>query len=113
VRRGGRFASRPAAERRPSCGLLASFKLERPVFGGRRNRELGVAFRVGREARVFAEVLRGGRVVRRFPPLTRRAGVTHRLRVASEGLGRGDVRIRLTVTAGADRAVATLVSRRL
>ena len=35
VRRGGRFARRPAFYRRVSCGLLSSFKLERPAFGGR------------------------------------------------------------------------------
>ena len=93
--------------------LLRTFKLERPVFGGRRNRALGITFRVDREARVFAEVLRGRRVVRRFVPTTRRAGVTHRLRLASEGIGRGDVRVRLTVTAGRSRVVATLTSRRL
>ena len=41
VRRDGRFARRPAFYRRASCGLLSSFKLERPAFGGRRNRSLG------------------------------------------------------------------------
>ena len=111
-RRDGRFRLRPTSERR-RCGLLRAFKLERPVFGGRRNRPLGITFRVDREARVFAEVLRGRRVVRRFPPTMRRAGVTHRLRLASEGIGRGDVRVRLTVTAGSSRVVATLTSRRL
>lgn len=111
-RRSGRFRLRPASERR-RCGLLRAFKLERPVFGGRRNRALGITFRVDREARVFAEVLRGRRVVRRFVPATRRAGVTHRLRLPSEGIGRGDVRVRLTVTAGSRRVVATLTSRRL
>ena len=35
VRRGGRFHRRPAFYRRASCGAIASFKLERPVFGGR------------------------------------------------------------------------------
>jgi hypothetical protein len=113
VRRRGRFRVRPVSERRASCGLLRSFKLERPVFGGRSNRALGITFRVGTEARVFVEVLRGRRVVRRFRPTSRRPGVTHRLRLASEGLRRSDHRIRLTVTAGGRRVVASLVSRRL
>jgi hypothetical protein len=109
----GRFRVRPAAERRPSCGLLARAKLTRPVFGGRDNRALGISFRVRREARVFAEVLRRGRVVRRFAPTTRRPGVTHRLRLPSEGLRRGEHRVRLTVTVGRQRVVATLTARRL
>ena len=34
-RRRGRFVARNPFYRRQSCGTLASFKLERPVFGGR------------------------------------------------------------------------------
>ena len=34
---------------------------------------------------MIVEVLRGGRVVRRFPPTTRRAGTVHRLRLGSGG----------------------------
>ncbi len=60
VRRGGRFARRPAFYRRASCGPLSSFKLERPAFGGRRNRSLGIAFRLSRAARVTVVVRRRG-----------------------------------------------------
>src|SRR5205823_5570601 len=31
----GHFRPRPSFYRRASCGLVSSFKLERPVFGGR------------------------------------------------------------------------------
>jgi hypothetical protein len=113
LRRGGRFVRRPAAEHRPSCGLLSAFALDHAAFGGRRNRALGVTFRVRSDARVVVEVLRGRRVVRRYTPAARRAGVRHRLPVAASGLRRGEHRVRLTVAAGRERAVATLTARRL
>ena len=97
VRRDGRFARRPAFYRRASCGLLSSFKLERPAFGGRRNRSLGIAFRLSRAARVTVVVRRGGTVVRRLGTAQRGAGLTHRLRLGSERLRRGDHVVSLTV----------------
>ena len=56
LRRHGRFARRPAFQRRPSCATLARFQLDRPVFGGRRTRPLGIAYRV---ASAVARVGRG------------------------------------------------------
>jgi len=112
-RSGGRFTVRPQFYRRASCGLVASYKLERPVFGGRTNRAAGISFRLTRRARVQVTVLRGNRVVRRFTGADRRAGRTYRLRFGSEGRARGDYRFRLTAI-GADKQVtATLTSRRL
>ena len=113
-RRRGRFRVRPDFYRRASCGDLTSFKLERPVFGGRRNRPLGIAFRLSRPARVRVDVLRGKRLVRRLMSGTRRGRLTHRLRLPSERLRRGDHRVRIRVTPRGGRTVtATLVSRRL
>jgi hypothetical protein len=111
----GRFRSRPAYDRRAPCGLLAAAKLERTVFGGARNRPLGIAFRTTAEARVGVEVLRGTRVVRRFRESTRRAGQTHRLRLPAEPLrARGDYTVRITVRATDGRqVVARLTARRL
>jgi hypothetical protein len=103
VRRAGRFRPRPGFDRAASCALLQTAKLERSVFGGRGNRALSVTFRLSREARVGVEVLRGRRVVRRLPAGARRAGLTHRLRLPSERLRRGDYRIRITVTAPGER----------
>ena len=105
----GRFAQRPAHERREGCSTFEAFKLERPVFGGRTNRALGISFRVAKDMRVSVQVLRGSRVVRRFTATTRRAGVTHRLRLAAEGLRRGEYRVRIT---GAGTTIA-LTARRL
>jgi hypothetical protein len=113
-RRDGRFSRRPAYYRRASCGALTSFKLERPAFGGRRNRSLGIAFRLGQAARVTVTLRRAGRTVRRLGTARRGARVTHRLRVGSERLGRGDHVVRLTARLASGRVVrARLTSRRL
>src|SRR5690606_32237232 len=85
----GRFRLRRAFYRRASCATLTAFKLERPVFGGRTSRALGIAFRLRRAGRVAVEVRRRGRVVRRFRATTRRARLTHRLRLPAERLRRG------------------------
>jgi len=112
-RRGGRFRGRPAYDRAPACTLIQTFKLERPVFGGRQNRALGVSFRLRQEARVTVEVLRGGRVVRRLVSGTRQGGLTQRLRLPSERLRRGDYQVRLRATAGGRTETARLTARRL
>lgn len=112
-RSGGRFRLRPAFYRQQGCGLLASFKLERSVFGGRGNRPLGISFVLTRRARVAVEARRGGRVVRRFTAQTRRSGTTHRLRLASERLPRGDYQIRLQATRPGETVTDVLTARRL
>jgi len=109
----GRFSRRASFYRRESCGLLRSYKLERPVFGGRGRRALGVAFKLAAPSRVTVEVLRGSRVVRRYPTVTRPGGVTQRLRFAGRG-PRGDYRFRLTARRPDGTAVrAILTARRL
>jgi hypothetical protein len=113
VRRNGRFAPRPDFYRRTSCATLTSFKLERPAFGGSRNRALGIAFRLAREGRVTVEVLRGRRVVRRFATQTRRARITHRLRLAPERLPRGTYTVRLRYVGEQGSLTATLFAQRL
>lgn len=108
-RRGGRFRARPDYYRRASCDNLSSFKLERPVFGGSQNRALNVAYRLGSAGQVTVTVRRGTRVLRRFAAGTRRANRTYRLRIPSEGVRRGDVRVQLKVGS----TTATLTSKRL
>ena len=113
-RSNGRFRLRPSYALRDRCGTLRSFKLERPVFGGRGGRALNVAFRVGEEARVSVTVrLRSGRLVKRFRARSYRAARTHRLRVAPRGFPRGDYRVRIRVTAGGRTTTRTLTARRL
>ena len=107
----GRWLPAPSFERRETCGLLRTFKLERPVFGGSTNRAFLAAFRLESDAEVSA-VLRDarGRVRGRFGAKTFRGGITHRLRrTVTRRLPRG--RYTLTLTARTPgRSVSATVS---
>jgi len=109
----GRWRTRPSFYRRATCDALPSFKLERPVFGGRTSRALGISFRVAEASRVRVTVLRGSRVVRTYQSANRRSGVTHRLRLRPEPLPRGDYQVRIEVTQGGRTLRTSLTSRRL
>jgi hypothetical protein len=109
-RRNGRFALAPRHYRRGDCELLRSFKLQRPVFGGRRGTPLRVAYRLTRAARVTLTVSRGGRRVVRSVA-DRAAGRTYRIALAPRR--RGVYRVRLTAQDGGRRVTATLTARRL
>ena len=112
-RRNGRFSRRPDFYRRSTCDLLPSYKLERAAFGGRSGTPLRIAFRVAARSRTQVTVLRGTKVVKRFKARTSAPRRTHRLKLASRKLRRGDYRVRITVGRGKGRVVSTLVSRRL
>ena len=112
-RAGGRFTARPSFYRPDTCGVVRSYKLTRPVFGGRANREVGVSYRLNRAATVTVVVRRGRRVVRRYAAVSRAAGQTFRLRFDAERQPRGDYRVTLTARSGSTSESATLVSRRL
>ena len=110
----GRFTRRPAFYRRASCGMVSSFKLERPVFGGASNRALHASYRLGSRGRVTVDLLRGKRVVRRLSAAsTRSADRTFRLRVPSERLRRGDYRVRVRAVRAGRTTTAILTARRL
>ncbi len=109
----GRFSARPDFYRRATCDLLRSYKLERPVFGGRSNRDLGISYRLAEAARVEVTVTRGSRTVRRFAASQRQAGRTFRLRLDSEGLARGDYRVTLVARRGGRTVRSVLTTRRL
>jgi hypothetical protein len=113
VRRGGRFQRRPSHYARASCGLLKSFKLERPAFGGRSNTPLRIAFQVAQRSNVTVTVVRGRKTVKRFVLRGRRANRTYRMSVPARRLARGDYRVTATATAGRRRATGRLVSRKL
>jgi len=112
-RAGGRFTRRPDYAQSPGCGLVRLFKLERPVLGGRRNRALGIAFRLGRDARATVRVTAGGRTVRTFATRAVTAGRIVRLRLPAERLPRGDVRVVLRVETSGGTIERTLAARRL
>ncbi|HEX8206108.1 MAG TPA: S8 family serine peptidase [Solirubrobacteraceae bacterium] len=105
------FSVRPGYYRPAHCRVLASVKLLRPVFGGRRNSGLSLSFRLTRAASVGVTVTRGGRVVRRYAPRTFGSGRTFRRTLRSSL--RGDHRVRVVARAGSAIDVVTLVARRL
>ena len=113
-RRGGRF-SRVGRSfyRRRSCGLLTEYKLGAPVFGGRSDRALRIAFRLSSPSRVSIQVRRGGKVVRRFTARQRRSHRTYRLRAGAARLARGRYHVRITVRRGGRTVRSTLFARRI
>ena len=111
----GKWSRRPEFSRSARCDLVRMFKVERPVFGGRTNRALQIAFQAGAPARAQVTVLRGSRVVKRFAAEDVRARRTERLRLAAtEGLPRGSYRVQLRLTQpGRKAVVSTLTAQRL
>ena len=109
----GKLRRRGTFERAAGCDLLTRYKLERPVFGGRRRTSLGLSYRVARRSIVSVAVLRGSRVVKRLRTRTARARTTYRLRVSARDLRRGEYRFRITAVNGKERVVSTLRARRL
>ena len=109
-RRHGRFALARRHYRRGSCALLRSFKLQRPVFGGRARTPLRVAYRLTQPARVTLTVTRNGRTVLRRVRGAR-SGRTYRLALAPRA--RGVYRVRLVAQARGRRATSILTARRL
>ncbi len=111
-----RFRSEPAFYRRSSCGLITSFKLYRPVFGGSHNRSEFFTYRLGRSVRSLSvHVLRGKRVVKRYSTRhRRRTHTTYRLRLSPHHLRRASYRFRVSaVDTKGRRVTATLSARRL
>ena len=111
----GRFRVVESHYRRESCGVLGSFKLSSPAFGGPTKASLGIAYRLGHDVDgVSIDVLRGAKVVRHLATAGRElARVTYRVRLVSTGLPPGTYRVRLTVRYGRHLLRAELASRRL
>jgi hypothetical protein len=115
VRRHGRFQAGPTLAARESCGLLRSFRLTRPVFGGSNGRPLVISYRLGSGGSIDLAVLRGRHVLAHHRAKNRRAGRIYRVSVAPiRGLSpRGQYSVRLRVLSGKHRAGATLTAFRL
>ena len=107
---GGRWSTRPDFYRRASCDLLRSFKVERPVFGGRTGRALNVSFQVERPASAVVTVLRGAKVVKTFEVRTVPARRTKRLRLSAGKLPRGTYRVRITLRRAGERPVTSVLT---
>jgi hypothetical protein len=109
----GRFKRLPPYSRGTQCSLVNTFKLERPVFGGTKRRSLGIAFRLGRAARVTVTVTRKGKRVKRFKQRSYNAGRTYRLRLGAKGRKRGLYRVTLRARRPAAAATHRLSARKL
>ena len=114
VRRNGKWRVRPVFYRRTPCQLVETFKLLRPVFGGRRGVGLGITFRLNQQANVAITVRQRGKVVARIPGRSYVAGRTIRLNVSANRIRRrGDVRVTMRATRAGRAVTQSLVARRL
>jgi hypothetical protein len=109
----GRFVRLHGLQRRVGCGLLAGFRLDRPVFGGTTGVSLAGSYRLTARGRVTLTISRGRRVVKRFAGGERAAGRTFRFSLRARGLRRGDYRVRLVAQSGEDQVSTVLTARRL
>lgn len=112
ARSNGRFRVLPAYADRDGCGIVRTFKLERPVFGGATNRALNLSFKLGEQATATVEVRRGQRVVKTFSSQTYAADRLHRLRVSVKpsSFPRGRYTVVLTVRDAAGRVTTRTLS---
>ena len=114
LRRRGRFFPRPAFYRRVPCGLVETFKLTRPVFGGRTKKRLGISFRLNQTADVAISIRQGGRQVSAFEERSYPAGRTIRLRLAARHVPRrGNVRVVMKATRPGRSVSQALRARKL
>jgi hypothetical protein len=113
-RKGGRFRIRPPFVRNDSCGLVAKYRLNRPVFGGAQKRKLKVRFRLNEDAGVKLTVARrNGEVVRsteREPVAAGRAVV---IKLRAREARRGDHLVTLSAERPGRSASITLAARKL
>ena len=108
-------AGKPLIVVGPSNRLLASFKLGRPVFGGRRGRSLVVRYRLRERARVELRLMRGKRTIRRVQRTrSREARRNYRLAIRPRGLRPRLYTVQIVVRASdGRRQVLRLQARRL
>ena len=113
VRSHGRWHVLPAFVRKPSCAAVANFGLNKPVFGGSRNRTLGVYIVLHRTVKMSLTFTKGKRVIRNVKAKTRRPG-RYKLRFNARGLARGTYHVNLKAV-GTDKKTtkATLTAKRL
>jgi hypothetical protein len=115
IRRHGRFFAGPHFAARGSCGLLRSFRLTRPDFGGSNRRPLVATYLLGSRARIDLTVLRGRRVVAHYRAKRRRAGTIYRVSLVPRGglAKRSTYQVTLRAVSGRRRAAGSLSADRL
>jgi hypothetical protein len=113
IRSHGRFHLRPPYVRQPTCAAVANFGLNKPVFGGSRNRSLRAYVVLHRTVKLSFAFTKGKRTIRVVKAKTRRPG-RYKLTFKSKGLRAGDYQVKLTaVDASRHRTRATLTARKL
>ena len=70
-------------------GLLSSFNLNRPVFGGKKSRKLIVRYRLREPGRAIVSLYRGKKRIQRLASGNRRAGRTYRINISPKKLRKG------------------------
>jgi hypothetical protein len=69
--------------------VLSGFRLNRPVFGGRKSRKLVVSYRLRETGRVIVSLYRGKKRVKRLVSANRRANRTYRINISPRKLRKG------------------------
>ena len=112
-RKKGRWYKRPPHYRKESCSVLTSYKLLRPVFGGRNRKAVAASYRVTRRARAGLTIKRGNRVVKRIKMRVRRADITYRHKLFPRRMRRGDYKFILRVKPiGGGRTIKSVLTSR-
>jgi hypothetical protein len=96
--------------------LLGSFKLNRPVFGGRKGRSLVIRYRLREAGRVILSLYRGKKRISRLSAGNRRANRAYRIKVSPRRLRKGaNYRVRIFVRSADGKQVqrARLAAKRL
>ena len=109
----GHFIRLPGLQRRVGCGLLAGFRVERPVFGGTTGAALAASYRLTARSQVTITITRGAKIVKRFATVERAAGKTYRFTLSPKGRPRGYYQVRLLARSGEDQVLSVLTARRL
>lgn len=82
-------SSGATGDKAAALGILRSFRLNRPVFGGRKRNRLVVRYRLREAGRVIVSLYRGNRRIQRLSAGNRVADRTYRLNISPTKLRRG------------------------
>jgi len=108
--------SGPAISIVSARGLLRSFSLDRPVFGGRKRHKLVVRYRLREAGRTVVSLYRGKKRVKRLSTGNRRANRTYTITISPRALRKGatyTVRLSVRSTDGKRTQSARLSAKRL
>jgi hypothetical protein len=79
----------PSATPAKQLGLLSAFNLNRPVFGGTKNRKLVVRYRLREPGRAIVSLYRGKKRIKRLASGNRAANRTYKINISPKKLRKG------------------------